>query len=302
MNKSFFSDGRHIALAAPSGTAVDVKSSIKKSVAALIANGCRISIGPCVGAQPPHRKYLSASIANRVAEIENFWRDETVDAILCVRGGFGAAQLLDELDWDLLRSRKLPLIGYSDITALHLAMMGEGAGTPIAAWMGAKFDKALNDEFTMRHLNLALGYDSQEQPAASPIRAIRGGGESLVRGAVLPLNLIVAASIAGSRHFPDGANKIIVLEDIAEETYRLDRCLTQLRLAGLFDNAAAVVFGYFDDCGDERDIEALLAEFAESVNCPVYAGLPFGHHLPMLCMRYGEMMTIDNDSMFGRAR
>lgn len=242
--------------------------------AALQSCGAKVKIFPAACNCHAEQRYLAAGDELRAADIQAAFADSSIDLILASRGGYGCARVLDMLDWEQLRQRPVMLAGFSDITALHWAMIAQKAGIPIAAPM-LKY-LAEGDDFTLKHFFAAL----RGEPLRLTLPALRGKGR--VKALPLPGNLTVAASLAGTQYFPDTAGKTVILEDVGEKPYRLDRALTQLRLAGAFSKCEAVVFGRFSDCGSEDEIMSLLCDFSAKVECPVFYDCPFGHETPML--------------------
>ena len=118
-----------------------------------------------------------------------------------------------------------------------------------------------------------------------------------VVGSLVPVNLTLLAALCGTPYLPDLAGKILIVEDIGEPVRKLDRHLTQLRLAGIPQKLAGLVFAQFSDCGDEPQRMCLFRDFARSVPGPVLAGLPFGHELPSLSFVYGEHAEIRNGTL-----
>ena len=243
------------------------------AIAALENFGAKVKLFSTPGKNPsaPH-KYLAADDEQRAAEFTAAWMDSEVSLILCARGGYGSARILPLLDWEKLRTRNVTVAGFSDITALHWAMVRHNAGSVLSAPMLSFFGRGLDD------LSRETFFDSlQKKDLCIELPSFTGG-----RVSAHPLagNLTVAASLAGTDHFPDTAGKIIILEDVGEHPYRIDRMLMQLLLAGTFERCAALVFGNFTDCGNADELHNLFAEFSGRVDCPVFYGLPFGHELP----------------------
>ena len=170
---------RHVAIISPAGPAD--RARIEAGVALLHRWGLKVTVMPHVfsGAR---EGYLSASTSERLADLHACWHDTGIDLVICARGGFGSAHLLPEIDWRLLRSRPLPLIGYSDITALHLAMLKMHAGIPVAAPMAAKLHEAFIEnqfaDYTAGYCRAAmLGLPAQikSPDGGNPVRIIKPG-------------------------------------------------------------------------------------------------------------------------------
>ncbi len=237
----------------------------------------------------PHARgnagYLSAPAEARLADLSAAWLDPEVDAILCARGGFGSAHLLPLLDWRKMKERRLPLIGFSDITALHLAMDKMQVGRPIAAPM-LKFISQLEQWSFDAFLRVLERRDGEF-----------GGAEQLTGGAFsgrpLAGNLTVMASLLGTPYFPDPTGRVLVLEDVGEPLYRIDRMLTQLEQSGIFAACAGVVFGFFTE-GDFTDDELreLLFSAGKRAHKPVVVGYPFGHKLPFHAIDFSERWVV----------
>ena len=218
--------------------------------------------------------YLSAPAEARAADLAAAWDDPEVDAILCSRGGFGSAHLLPLLDWKKMKARPLPLLGYSDITALHLAMDKFGVGRPVAAPMLRHFPEL--DAGSLASLRDVLDRKESEFCGVEPLTA-----KTEFSGRPLAGNLTVMASLVGTPYFPDPTGRVIVLEEVGEPLYRIDRMLTQLEQSGVFSACAGVVFGAFTE-GDfkEDELRDLLFGVVKRAGKPAVTGFPFGHELP----------------------
>jgi muramoyltetrapeptide carboxypeptidase len=207
-----------------------------------------------------------------------------VSELLAVRGGFGAMRMLRHLSpfWHVFPHNK-PVIGFSDVTALHLARLSAtGAGGWHAPNLTA-FARLSPSEAT-RALNVMRGEDPRPWPF--------GEGEVLVPGeAQGPLvggNLTVFACLWGSPHCPDTEGAVVLLEDVNEQPYAVDRLLTSLSLRNAFRRASALVFGDFVGCGDQAEIRAILSECARAAGVPAVMDAPFGHGDRCAPWWYGE--------------
>ncbi len=259
---------RHAAIIAPAGLLnPDVLAA---GVKFLLGQGLEVSVMPHVNAGAPE-KYLSAPLEQRLEDLHAAWRDPEIDLIVCARGGFGSMQLLPSIDWDLLRSRAVPVLGLSDITALHLAMLKNGVGTPVSSAMMAGMAK-IND-FMLRSLFFALSPDGTEFELPAPLLKEGSDFTALPRA----LNLSMVAALCGTPYMPDLSGSFLVLEDLNEPPYRIERCLTQLRQCGILEQCAGLAFGQFTDCGAPDEMELIYRKYAACVNGPVWTGFPFGH-------------------------
>lgn len=264
-----FPEGFTIAALAPAGAVSPERISAGKDF--LESLGAKVRIMPHAAGKDPELPYLSGSDAERADDLLAAWLDPEVSMIWAIRGGYGSGKLLEKLDWPTLARHKKMVAGFSDITALHWAMTAKDCGTAAALPMFAFLPEM--DEFTRESLSCI--FHRREQKFQLP--ALRPG---TVKGAPLAGNLTVAASLCGTPFFPDTRNRILILEEVREHPYRVDRTLNQLRLAGAFEHCAAVVFGHFTSSGSQEEIMAVLKDLCDRITCPVFYGFQHGHELP----------------------
>lgn len=278
---------KKIAIIAPAGP--PNKALLDKSIQLIKSFGIDVNIRPNVFKSSPF-SYLSASVNDRLDDLHQAWEDITVDLILCARGGFGSAHLLNYIDWDLLKSRDIPFIGYSDICALHLAMITMNVKTPISAPMGTNLNSALMHPFTQIHLKEALSPNdlSKIEKARLSILEIKATPTIYTRnnykfsnnniyGEVIAVNLTILTSLLGTPFIPTLKDKILFLEDIGEDIYKIDRHLTQLKLSGIIDECLAIVMGDFNGCKPKSELKKLFESFAASTETPLLFNAKFGH-------------------------
>ncbi len=278
--------GDRVALLAPASPFRD-PSLLTKSEKALTDLGfCPVVFPSAKGT----RGYLAASDEARAADLTAAFADPAIRAVFCVRGGYGCMRILPLLDYEVLARNPKPLIGLSDITALHLALWHKAGLATLHAPMPFRYPET--PEGAMRRLKRVLAGELSAQYTCED------GLFSLSRGCVtapmLGGNLTLVASLAASEYFPDLTGKILFLEEIGEEEYRIDRLLTTLRLAGVFDNVCGIVFGAFTDCGREEAIRTILAE-AVARDIPVLGGFPAGHLQNNHAFYEGQTVTLDAD-------
>lgn len=236
-------------------------------------------------------KYCCGTPESRLADFHTLLNDPRVDLILCTRGGFGSAHILPKLDFDLLRERNLPVYGYSDISALHLAMLAKHAGIPVCAPMADGLPDAMKRTEAKETFRTVL----RKHTAPRKLRLIPVEGSKSDAGITGPLvlsNLTVMTTLCGTPWMPDLNGRILALEDVHEEARVLDRHLTHLIQAGIIAQTRAIVFGYFTKCGPKPRIRRLLRDFAAQTGKPVFQGLAFGHEHPKCSYRLGEQIEI----------
>ena len=252
--------------------------------------------------------YVGGSIGERIADLHNMFRDPEVKAIFCIRGGFGAAHLLDSIDYPLIARNPKILLGYSDITALHLAIHrktglvtfhGPVVLSRFSAFTQEHFRKAV---FQAKPLGtLANPPDSDPLRPAHTTRTVRPGK---ARGPLVGGNLTLISTTLGTPYEIDTKGRILFIEDVDEQPYSVDRMLTHLKLAGKLDQAAAIVFGECADCRPRDykpsfDSTFTTAEVVDRIlgklSVPVFSGLTIGHTDDQLTLPLGVMATLDAD-------
>lgn len=281
--------GARVALLAPAGPLAG-----PEDVARAEANARRLGWEPVVGRHVLGRHgYFAASDAERLADLEAALADRTIDAIWCLRGGYGTMRLLPSLELSLRRARPRTLLGFSDITALHAAWQAAGLTSfhgPVARGELTAFSEASLVRAVIDHADSA-----GHAPAARPLRAGRAEGR-LAGG-----NLALVAALAGTPWAISFRGAIAVFEDVGEATYRVDRLLTQLRLAGAFDGCEGIVFGQFTDCPDtstdgSRSLEEIAQELVDALEVPALIGVPIGHVPDQWTLPLGALATLDADA------
>ncbi len=242
--------------------------------------------------QAPER-YLAGSRDHRLAQLHAAFDDPDTQAVWAVRGGFGAAQLIDGIDWGRLARSSKPLIGYSDVTVLldHCHRHGVPAiHGPVAKAAGGLLEGEADERaIVRRQFEEILALIAGPTPLDYPVTPYANAPATL-EGPVVGGNLATLASLVGTPagfRAPPGA--LVILEDVGEPYYRLERALWQLVHGGALDRAAAVCLGTFEGCTAYGDtsLEAIVAETLAPLGLPLYSGLPSGHGLHNRPWRYG---------------
>jgi muramoyltetrapeptide carboxypeptidase len=238
------------------------------------------------------RGYLAGDDARRSAELMQLIEDPEIDGIVCARGGYGCDRILGSLDPKAFRNAAKPLVGYSDITAL-LLWQQRCAG--LAGFHGP-----------MLELGAGLGRGSVDALAgwltgelATPV-VLQGEGihQGQAEGRLVGGSLTLVVSSLGTPWEIDTRGAILLLEEVHERPYRVDRMLQQLRCAGKLEAVAGIGFGDLSSCTDEKYascVEEVIGELAESLRRPCLAGLPFGHVAEHATWPFGGRATIDGD-------
>lgn len=255
---------------------------------ARIGGSCRAS-APC--------GYAAAPPALRASDINRGFADPEIAAIWCVRGGSTAWQLLPFLDYGCIAAHPKPFIGFSDVTTLHLAI-GQRCG--LVTFHGPTANRVLDGDafpWSWSSLLAALGMERSlllQNPPGEKIRTLRPGQ---ARGALTGGNLSLVVQSLGAPWQIDAKGKILFLEDVGEAVYALDRMLSQLRCAGVLEEAAGLVFGAFTKCRnsyrEDYGPKALLEDFFRDWPKPVLCNLRSAHCSPMVTLPLGTMCRID---------
>lgn len=248
--------------------------------------------------------YKTRKAELRANDFNKMFADKNIKAVFCIRGGYGSQQILKFIDFDIVKNNPKIFLGYSDITALHLAI-NRYAG--LITFHGPVLLSAYTN-FTANTLKSMLFGESQYPLSLTnpdglsgirkvfPMRTIKEGKAT---GKLIGGNLSIVASLMGTKFEIETTNKILFLEDVGEAPFRIDRMLGQLSLAGKFDKAAGIVFGKCEDCqGDESTWDSSLGEvldyYFKPLDIPVFYGLLFGHSSNQLTLPINVSAELDS--------
>ena len=250
--------------------------------------------------ESPHlyacRRFTAGTDEERAEDLHTLFADDKTDIIIQAGGGYGSSRLLRKIDYDLIARHKKPLVGLSDTTALQLALLAKAGLTSLTGYVMKPRAGRVMSPYTEASLDDCLA--GREQTVSGLESDYRGNpiGGTLIGGC---LSLVV--SVVGTSFFPDPDGAVLILEDVSEEPYAIDRMLTQLENAGVFDRVAAVVFGVFSDCKakDPRDgtIDDVLNEWKERIKVPVFTGLPYGHQAGSLVWPIGGTGVLETGKL-----
>jgi muramoyltetrapeptide carboxypeptidase len=292
--------GMTIGLIAPSSSLAEAK--IQQALTNLTTLGFKTKLGPHVREQ---LGFLAGPDDGRLADLHAAFADPEVDAVWCLRGGYGLTRILHRIDFELIKRHPKPLLGYSDITALHVAVHQKtGLVTLHAQAAVAEFTP-----YTLRHLQDTLlaptapyvvpVFAEMERPSPEyqPFTIRHGRAEGRLTGG----NLCLLAAMCGTPFEPKFAGRMVFLEDVGEQPYRIDRMLTQLLHATDLSKAAGIALGVFNDCQPKPDslslsLEETLRDRLGNLGIPVLAGLPFGHISNQCVMPLGVEATLDTEA------
>ncbi|WP_084467255.1 S66 peptidase family protein [Actinokineospora inagensis] len=284
--------GSTVAVVAPSGP-VDA-ALLAAGVAELESWGLRVRVGAHVLDRHPTLPYLAGTDADRAADFQRAWCDPAVSAVICARGGYGAQRVLDLLDWhELAAAAPKVFVGSSDATCLHDAI---GARLGVVTLFGPMIAGTLFDAEARAHLRATLFEPEGVSRLTGPRTATAGHG--VARGVTVGGNLSLVVGelgVAGTdaNRAPDGA--IVLLEDVTEAPYRVDRMLTQLLRAGWFTGVSGIALGSWERCGDLAAVSAVVEDLLGGLGLPMVWELGFGHCPGQLTVPLGVDAVLDAD-------
>ena len=296
-------DGGTIGVAAPASPQ-DSRSEVLRGVEWWESQGYKVKLADGIYDRDD---YVAGDAKRRAADLNALFADPEVNVVQCFQGGYGSAQTIPHLDFELIAANPKPFVGYSDITALHTALLRQTGLATIYGNGLAGIGDPETTAFTKERLLAVLRGNADPEVPRDPddpyVRAIRGGSTTapLVGGC---LWLLIQSMGTPWEFDLDGA--IFFFEDVKAPPYYVDGFLTQLRLAGKLDNVAGVVVGEMKDCdwGDLRDssdwarsrsLEDVLEEHLEPLRVPVLYKLPLGHGKHLASIPLGVRYTLDAD-------
>lgn len=266
---------------------------IEEAVAKLRTQGLRVTLAPNIAAQGSHG-YLAGTDDERAETFNQFLRSAEYDAFIFARGGYGAMRVLDRLDYDAIAANPRPIIGFSDLTALHEAI---AVRSNLISFHGPMinldFFNGLSPEIERWFWSLLGGDAPEAWPLSDEQVVFKGDAEGVLFGGCLSLTTALT-STPYDFWVDDG---IWFWEEVEEPVYRLDRMLTHLRLSGRFRRIRGVIVGKLKGCGDAAELDTLFREFFGSLNIPVVRDLPFGHFGDNLLMPVGASVRLSTSEM-----
>jgi muramoyltetrapeptide carboxypeptidase len=250
---------------------------------------------PIVGAHATERLgYLAGHDRDRLNDLNQALRDPKFDAVWILRGGYGLMRILAGIDYDALSRTPKAIIGFSDVTALHSAVQRK---CRLITYHGPHAREVLTD-FSRDSFQRAVINQTDSCGAAPNAREINAGA---AEGRLVGGNLSLLSSLCGTPYMPDLTDGILILEDINEPVYRIDRMLQQLKLGGVLNGCKAIVFGDCTSCPEDaggaeagaRKFDDVLGEIAHSLGVPCLSGVPVGHIDEQWTIPLGAMAELD---------
>ena len=238
--------------------------------------------------------YLGGTDLERAMGVNELIRDPEVKGLFAARGGYGCARMIDYVDFEALKANPKIIYGYSDITALHMACHSKANITTFHGPVGVSHWNTWDQRFFKNAV-----FETEPLVLAADIKGeYEVIGEGQATGQVIGGNLTVFTSLCGTRYFPDTTGTILILEDISEDVYRIDRMLMQLKLAGALDHLKGFIFASCKNCGSFKfkrsfTLNQVLRQYIEPLEIPSWIGFAFGHITTQFTIPLGEIATID---------
>lgn len=252
--------------------------------------------------------YFAGTDKDRAEDLMEKFSDKSVKGIVCARGGYGCARILPMLDYNVIRSNPKVLIGYSDITAL---LYGIYQKSGLITFHGPVGTSTFN-EYSVNNFNNVLinpknnsKFNNSNSGEDENVYGVTTIVQGKSKGRLVGGNLSIMVSLIGTEHDVEYSGKIVFIEEVGEEPYRIDRMLTQLLQAGKFNNAAGIMMGIFRKCEvkKESDLTAksfnlmeVLKDRLSSLKIPVVYGMSFGHVKDKFTIPFGAYAELDADN------
>lgn len=280
--------GSVLGIICPSGHPKTIEP-VNKFCKLLAEHGYRYKLGKSVTAV---EGYLAGSDTLRAQDLMEMFEDDTVDAILCFKGGYGAQRILPYLDFERIKKHPKLLMGFSDITVL-LNTLNQLADMPtVHGQMGACMQHY--EEFTFNHFfeTLSNGFIT---PLINPTLPLNVINEGTAEGVVVGGNLCLIYALMGTPYEINFDKKILFIEEVNEAPYAVDRMLSSLILSGKLNNLKGIICGYFTNCeaDENQTVEELLNHYLKPLNIPVVTNFQSGHSKPFINLPIGLKVKLD---------
>ena len=294
--------GDTVGIISPSAATAD-RMEFTYAKEAMEALGFKVKLGKNLTNRFGH---LAGTDQERAEDLNQMFADSEVKAIVCIRGGSGASRILPLIDYDLVRKNPKPLMGYSDITALHCALHSQ---TGLISFHGPNGSGSWNSFNVRQFENMFFnrekvtfknegGKGDELVLKANRIQTLKPG---TAEGKILGGNLTVLSALSGTPYYPDFQNAILFIEDIGEDPYRIDRMMSTLQLNGTLNKIKGFIFGQCSDCKPgggygSLTVDQILDQYILPLNIPAYTGAMIGHIPRQFIVPVGAKVKMDADA------
>jgi muramoyltetrapeptide carboxypeptidase len=255
----------------------------------LQSSGFRLLLGSHIYSR---QDYLAGRDEARLDDLHAMFEDREIDAIFCTRGGYGTLRLLDKIDYDLIRKNPKVLVGYSDVTALLLAIHLK---TGLVTFHGPMVRGLTRNG--QGNWEILIKLLSSSEPVTLGLTEGRVLIPGKAKGPLVGGNLSLICHLAGTPYMPSLDGSILFVEERGEPLYRLDRMLTHLALTGLLEKISGLIAGEFEGCGNMHEINQLLKDTVIDLDIPLVTEVPVGHGVKNLALPIGLTAVLDTDLM-----
>jgi len=295
------SKGDLIGIISPASAPSDL-SSIDRGVAYFESLGYKVEVGKNAAQQ---KGYFAGDDKERLDDLHYMFRKKEVKAIICTRGGYGSGRLLNSLDYNLIRQNPKIFVGYSDINALQLAIfhkvkMITFGGPMVSPDFSNEMNESAEEDFWST-ITSSKKIGKISNPKEEKFYVLnKGRGE----GRILGGNLSILVSIMGTEYFPQFKDSILLLEEINEPPYRVDRLFNQLKLAKIFKQVKGIILGRFVNCYESDSekktftLNEVIADYFTSLKIPVFYNVKYGHIKDTMTIPFGIKCRINTSRGF----
>jgi muramoyltetrapeptide carboxypeptidase len=279
--------GEAVGVIAPAGPVTP--SEIQPGINLLESFGYKVMVSPHLYKR---QGYVAGDDETRLQDLNSMLDNKDVKVIFCARGGYGTLRLLEKIDFDLIRMNPKIIVGYSDITALLLAIYKM---TGLVTFHGTVIKELSKN----RNRNLASFLDLVSSDKMGKVDLANGITlvPGKVEGTLLGGNLSLICHLVGTPFMPSLKKSILFVEEKEEPLYRIDRMMTHLRLSGQLKGLVGLIAGTFEGCGDISSINQVLVDTVSDLQIPVVSGLPVGHGLENISLPLGVQASLDTEAM-----
>ena len=278
-------------------SSVENESLIKKGIKYFEGLGYRVELGNNLGKQ---KGYLAGTDEERVEDIHQMFSDKNIKAIFCLRGGYGAFRLLDKINYQIIKRNPKIFVGFSEITSMQMAFLTKAnlitfSGPMIASHFANEVSKYTEEKFW----RLLTSKGKPERIILPDEQIISNIKINKTSGRIIGGNLAVLTAMIGSGFLPALNDSILLLEEINEPPYKIDRMLNQLRLHKVFDKVSGIMLGNFVDC-EEPDkkknsltLDEVFEDYFADLKIPVIRSLPYGHSKNIMTLPIGIKINLN---------
>jgi muramoyltetrapeptide carboxypeptidase len=278
--------GDAVALVSPAGPVAEGR--VQAAVRELTAWGLRPRVYPHA---LDRQGFLAGTDEHRAGDLNDALADPQIRAVLCTRGGYGVQRILQHLDYDAVRRDPKLVAGFSDITALHAALWNHTGLVSVHGPVAAQLEHPERYSAAFKHALMSNESVQVKADTSEPTFSVRTSG--VAEGRLLGGNLSMLCSSVGTPYMLDLDGAILLIEDVGEAAYRIDRLLTHLRNCGILQRVAGVAVGQFTEPGDGNMIPAVLSERLSDLGVPVLGGLSIGHGQRNIAVPLGSHAVLD---------